>query len=86
MVRATAGEETVPEVAAAAVSEAVKTAASNAVEVMVPSCHPAKTARIVLMNRHFMNNMTKTRVLRITRTRVADGVAYRRRRIQEGSS
>jgi MHS family alpha-ketoglutarate permease-like MFS transporter len=52
---------------------------------MVPSCHPAKTARIVLLNSYSMNSMNKTRVFRITRTRVAGGVACRRRRIQEGS-
>ncbi len=37
------------------------------------------------MNKHSMNSMNKTLVFRITRTKVADGVAYRRRRIQEGS-
>jgi hypothetical protein len=72
MVSATAGEEK----ASAAVSATARAAESNAVEVMVPSCHPAKTTRIVLMNRHSMNSMNKTLVFRITRTRVADGVAY----------
>jgi hypothetical protein len=87
MVSATAGEEAVAGSTAPAVSEAgseaaappasepVKTVESNAVEVMVPSCHPAKTARIVRMNKHLnrqsMNSMNKTRVFRITRTRVA---------------
>ena len=42
MVSATAGVE--------AESEAAKAAESNAVEVMVSSCHPAKTTRIVRMN------------------------------------
>jgi hypothetical protein len=56
MVSTTAGEEA----GSVAVSEAVKTAEPNAVEVMVPSCHPAKTASIVLMNKHSMNSMNKT--------------------------
>ena len=47
---------------------------------MVPSCHYRKTARIVRMT-----NMNKTQVSRITANKVADGVAFLRRRIQEGS-
>ncbi|CAI3792196.1 Sialic acid transporter NanT [Pseudarthrobacter sp. MM222] len=53
---------------------------STAAEVMDPSSHQAGRARIVLMT-----NMTKSRVFRITAHMVADGVAFLRRRIQEGS-